>query len=79
MLQSTIPELLRQLFPDAAFDPEDADLAVGAFPEWDSLAHFNLLLTIEEAFGVRFTTEEMAELKSIVAIRRSLGAKGLQT
>ncbi len=78
MLQPTIPNLLKQQFPDALFDPDNAELKVGAFPEWDSLAHFNLLLLIEETYGIRFSTEEMAELKSIPAIRSSLGEKGLQ-
>jgi acyl carrier protein len=79
VLQPTIPNLLKQQFPDALFDPDNAELEVGAFPEWDSLAHFNLLLLIEETYGIRFSTEEMAELKSIPAIRSSLSEKGLRT
>ena len=35
---------------------------------WDSLAHVQLMLAVEEEFGVTLTTEEMADMTSIPAI-----------
>jgi acyl carrier protein len=36
--------------------------------EWDSLAHLNIVLGVEEAFGVRFAPERIPELTSMEAI-----------
>ncbi|HSF24261.1 MAG TPA: acyl carrier protein [Blastocatellia bacterium] len=32
---------------------------------WDSVAHINLMFSIEQAFGVQFTGNELAEFKNI--------------
>jgi acyl carrier protein len=40
--------------------------------EWDSLAHLNIVLSVEEAFGVRFAPERIPELSSIEAILMEL-------
>jgi acyl carrier protein len=50
---------------------EDNQLAIG--PEttakdiegWDSLAHVQLLVAIEKAFGIRFNTGEVASLANV--------------
>lgn len=36
--------------------------------KWDSLAHLNLMLALEDGFGVTLTVDEMAELTSVAAI-----------
>lgn len=72
-----IEELVQEQFPGAKFDPADPNLGVGSFPEWDSLGTFNLLLLAEQTYGVRFSTEEMAELKSVAAIRSRLQKEGI--
>jgi acyl carrier protein len=44
---------------------------------WDSFAQLNLIVELEDVFGVKFTTTEMATLKSIAALKarlRELGA-----
>jgi len=66
---------LKELFPSAVFTETDTDLQIGSFKEWDSLGNFNLLLGVEEAFGVRFGVEEMTELKSLKAIEQALKNK----
>ena len=33
--------------------------------DWDSIAHIKLVLTIEEVFGIKFTTDEVASIKSV--------------
>ncbi len=35
--------------------------------QWDSLAHFQLMIAIEEAFGVRLSPGDVIELKSYPA------------
>jgi len=41
------------------------DLKAPDVPGWDSFNHINLVMQIEEDFGVRFTTEEIAELANV--------------
>ncbi len=40
--------------------------------EWDSIAHFQLIFEIEEAFGVQFETEKIAMLNTIEKIVDSI-------
>lgn len=40
--------------------------------EWDSVHHLELMLAIEEQFGVTMTAEEMTRLTSLDAIERYL-------
>ena len=32
---------------------------------WDSLAHINLIMDVEEEFGLRFTVDDIADLKNV--------------
>ena len=75
---SDLPELLKIQFPDAEIPKPVIGLAVGSLPEWDSLGHYNLLLFIEESYGVRFTIEEMSEMKSLNEIAEVLALKGVE-
>lgn len=43
---------------------------------WDSVAHLNLVLSLEQAFGQRFSTDEFMQMQSVAAIRRALAAHG---
>lgn len=63
-----------QQFPQANLN---AQSALGSVPEWDSLGHFNLLLMVEQHYGVRFEPHELAELKSLADIQQTLLSKGI--
>ena len=65
--------LAHQQFPQASVN---AQSALGSFPEWDSLGHFNLLLLVEQHYAVRFEPQELAELKSLADIQQALQSKG---
>jgi acyl carrier protein len=43
---------------------------------WDSVAHINLMFGIEQAFGVRFKGNELAEMKNIGELKQFLIGKG---
>ena len=42
---------------------------------WDSVRHLNLILALEERFGMTFETDEIAELVSVRAITEALAAR----
>lgn len=48
------------------------DLQVGDIKYWDSLSHLNFLIAIEDKFKIRFSAEEMTNIKSISDIEKSL-------
>jgi acyl carrier protein len=47
-------------------------------PEWDSVMHLNLCLSVEEAFQVKLTPEEMMEMTSVRAIEDVLARHGVK-
>jgi acyl carrier protein len=76
-LRPTLRALLQQQFPEAAI-PDGAPLCVGSFAAWDSLGQFNYLMLVEETFDVRFSVEEMAELKGLDQIASALASRGVE-
>lgn len=52
------------------------DTSPDTVPAWDSVTHLNLVMAIEEAFGVSFTPEETMEMTSVKLIRLLLEEKG---
>jgi len=55
----------------AAGDVSDAT-SMQTCARWDSLQHFNLILCVEEAFAIRFSSERIPELVSVQALRKEL-------
>jgi len=72
-----LPDLLKEAFATATFDPKDPDLGIESFPEWDSLGNFNFLLLVEETYGIRFSVDEITELKNLRQIQAALNTRGL--
>ena len=46
---------------------------------WDSFAHINLMVALEDAFSVAFTSEEMAAMRSVGDLVGILAARGVDT
>lgn len=76
MMVPRLEDLVRMQFPHAQVHDGD-DLGVGSFADWTSLAHFNFLLLVEESYGIRFSVDEISEIKSIHEIRSRLAAAGI--
>ena len=49
-----------------------ADSTQDQIPEWDSIAHLNLMLALEETFNVKLTVQNMQQLNSVPEIIRFL-------
>ena len=74
-LHDRLEEVFRQVF-----DNESLALTTGmTAPEItgsDTVAHINLMFGIEQAFGVRFKGNELAEMKNIDELKQFLIGKG---
>ena len=55
----------------------DESTTMESIEEWDSLKHMQLVMAIEEKFGIVFETEEMVEITSFTGIKDILRNKGL--
>lgn len=72
-IQATVADLLSITIgrPVAANEPITRDRET----TWDSLKHVQLVLMLEEQFGIQFSEEEMAALSSSDEILRAVEAK----
>ena len=43
--------------------------------QWDSLKHLNLMLALEDAFGIEFSDNEIASIDSFAVLAQALRAK----
>jgi len=63
---SEVRERVQSIFRDV-FDDQDLVLTDGMtaadIDGWDSLAHINLIIAIEQKLGIRFATAEISRLK----------------
>ena len=72
----TLREVIALTFdvPAATIGPETGQADC---PKWDSLAHLNLMLALEDAFGLRLSVDEIKSLTSVPAILAHLEAAGV--
>jgi len=61
-LVERLQDLMRDTFGDPDLLLQDS-LSAEDVPGWDSLAHINLIIAIEQDLGVRFSTAEISRLK----------------
>lgn len=68
MNRNQVYQKLTTLFQDV-FDDEEVTIADETTAQdvegWDSLAHVNLMVSIEQCFGIKFKTSEMAHLTNV--------------
>ncbi|MDR3671926.1 MAG: acyl carrier protein [Holophaga sp.] len=68
---------LQTIFRDQFNDPAltiGPETSPATLPAWDSVAQILIVLAVEEAFGVRFTTRQVAELHSVADLLERLNA-----
>jgi len=64
----SLEDRLMQVFSEILKCPCDTETCRQNTPQWDSLKHVELILTLEEKFNVRFPEEAMATLNSVTQI-----------
>ena len=68
--------VLREVFEDSelAIVPE---MTAQDVPEWDSFNHINLVVALEEAFSVVFSSDEIARMRNVGDLVESRQKKGI--
>jgi acyl carrier protein len=53
------------------------NLTIDDLEAWDSLKHMDLVVSIEQAFNIELTLDEIIIMTSVVAIKRVLNDRGV--
>ena len=53
----------------------DDNLSAKNVPGWDSFNHVNLIINIEEEFGIQFTNDEVGGMQNIGNLKTLLASK----
>jgi acyl carrier protein len=70
-------EELKQVLTDVLeVDTISDDDSVRTIPSWDSVRHLNLILALEERFGLEFDADRIPDLISVRAIAAALEDHG---
>ena len=70
---------LQRIFRDVLDDPTlvlTPEMSTRTLPGWDSVATVQIALATEAEFKVRFTTDELATLRSVADLLRLLDVHG---
>lgn len=69
-----LTEIFRNVFDDDTLEAIPT-LTAKDVPGWDSLRNIRLMLTIERAYGVRFSATEIGRLQNVGDLARLVQAK----
>jgi acyl carrier protein len=53
------------------------DTGPGRHPGWTSLKHVQLIVAIEETYGIELSSQEIRGMASVVSIEKTLSARGV--
>lgn len=62
-LRAALQEIFRAAFEDDGLVLSD-DLSADDVPNWDSLAHINMIIAVEAKFKIKFATAEISQMKA---------------
>lgn len=66
-----LTEIFRDIFEDDDLAVVDT-LSTSNYDDWDSVAMVRIVMAVESEFGVRFTTDEVAGIKSVADILKKI-------
>jgi len=70
----TLTEILREVFEDDEL-VATPELTAHDVPDWDSLSHLRLVMTVQKRFGIRFSANEIGKLANVGDLARLIAAK----
>ena len=73
-IYSRLAAIFQEVFDDESLSPTPAMTAKDV-AEWDSLNHIRLMVAIEKAFGIHFTTAEVSGLPDVGHLVEAIAAK----
>lgn len=56
-------------------DADGSDLSYGGIPEWTSGSHMNVIISLEEALNVEFSSDEIVEMTDVASIAKVIDRK----
>jgi acyl carrier protein len=71
---SKLTDIFRDVFDDETLVARP-QMAAHEVDRWDSLSHMDMILLVEEAFGIRFRTREIADLMNVGDLVRLIGIR----
>jgi acyl carrier protein len=74
-VQQRLEEVFQEVFDDDNLTLTD-EMTAQDISAWDSVAHINLMFSIEQAFGVHFSGNQLAQFKNIGELKAFLISKG---
>lgn len=75
--EQKLKEVLSRIF-NVSLDTITEDASPDTIENWDSLRHMNLVLALEEEFGVEFTDDQVVEILSYKLIKIVLKEHGIE-
>lgn len=72
-MEDKLRKVMAEVFDVPASDINE-DTSPHTIPTWDSIKHINLVLALQNEFGVRFDNEEIPTLTSFTMILNTLKA-----
>ena len=63
-IRSRLNTVFQNVFDDPTIQIQDA-MTAADIEDWDSVAHITLILSVEEAFGVRLNAAEIGKLSDV--------------
>lgn len=73
-IRARLTDIFRSVFDDESIEIFDAMTAADV-EDWDSLNHVNLIVAVERAFKVRFTTKEISALANVGEFVQLIGRR----
>lgn len=74
-IEGKLQEIFREVFEDEELIIA-AEMTAEDIEDWDSLTHFQMIMEVEMEFGIKFTTDEIANLTSVGELMNLIESKG---
>lgn len=74
-IYARLAEIFENVFDDDSIEVTP-ELSAKDVDGWDSLTHIRLLLTVEKAFKVKFSTSEIGKLENVGSLVALIKARG---
>lgn len=75
--EQELKKIMAELF-DIKEDRIAHESSMDNIEKWDSLKHINLIIAIEEQFGIAVSADDIVEMTSFAKIRHILRGEGIE-